>query len=276
LLVLYVSGLCSLVFGHAKLNVPVAWNAQPSKASPCGGGPQPTDTGTSFTIGGSTNIIWQVVAGDGVGAVSLSVDPTGGTTFANPVVIGTPTAVGTFTYPYTVPSVTCTGTGALCSIQVASSSGWFACSTVRFVQAGTPPPPPGVNCKVASGLTFCSFLNGHNIEIQPGTDIVALDQTLATTYTTTLYNPNVFSTPNNTICQTDYKTFLCHEQFPYCGQTAACQSSCYDAIGKCGITTSHRGLYDCTQGPISCTDPAASSTIVVSFFVIAAALLAAF
>jgi len=273
-ILLVVIGLCTLVFGHAKLNVPPAWNPQPSKASPCGGGPQPTDTATTFTVGTTESITWQVVAGDGVGAVTLSVDPAAGTNFANGVVIGTPTAVGTYTYPYTVPSVTCTGANGLCNIQVASSSGWFACSTVRFDQPGVPvPPPPTPSCQAVSGLTFCTMINGHSIEVEPGTDPLSLDKALAVTYTATLYNANVFSNPNTTLCQTDYKNYLCHSQFPWCGQTAACQPSCYDAIGNCGITTSHRGLYDCTQGPITCNDPNASSAIVASFFVIMAALL---
>jgi len=264
------------VWGHAVLKTPSAWNLNPSKASPCGGGPQPTDTTTTWNVGTNVSIIWQVVAGDGVGTVTLIIDPSGGTNYqaASGIVLGNPQAVGVFPFSFIVPSVTCTGTGNLCTVQVASSSAWFSCTTVRIEAAGIPPPPPPpVICQVATGLQFCTMINAHNISLQPGTNAISLDTALSTTYTSTLFNPNVFSTPNTTSCQTSYKNYLCHSQFPYCGQTTACQPSCYDAIGNCGITTSHRGLYNCAQGPISCTDPNSSSTIILSMVVILAALI---
>jgi len=262
LLVFPEAVLFALVAGHAKLNTPAAWNPQPSKAAPCGGAAQLTDTVTSWEIGGRSTVAWQVVAGDGVGAVSAIIDPTGGTTFTGtPISLGTASVVGPATFTFTVPDTTCTGTssdptkGPICTVQIKSDSGWVACATVRVSGTFVPPPPKGVNCQVVEGLQYCTEQNGVNVEVAPGSVPANTDATVRETFLTTLYNPNVFSAPNTTRCATAYKNYLCKNAFPYCGQEAACQPACYDAIGICKITDSHRGLYDCTQGVVKCDDP---------------------
>jgi len=257
--VLVLFALFALVFGHAKLDIPDnAWNTQPSKVSPCGWGPQPTTSNTVWVAGTTVPIVWQIVAADGEGPATLTVDPAGGTNFSGKgTVIVTPTAVITYYFNYTVPlTLVCTGPNQLCTIQVASSSGWFACASV-FVQAPTAPPAPTVpasSCQIASNLVFCAQLNGHNVVIPTGVSPSALDGTVSETYYANLYNPLVFSTPNATGCHSSYQQLVCADQFPFCGQTTACQSICNTAVSECGLTVAEKGLYVC-NGPISCLDP---------------------
>jgi hypothetical protein len=125
-----------------------------------------------------------------------------------------------------------------------------------------------VNCAVLSGLTFCTAQNGVKAEVAPGVIPTNVDATTALTYSSSLANPGVFTTPNATGCAAAYKNYLCRTAFPYCGQTAACQTSCYDATIECGLTPAEKALYDCTQGLVSCVDPNSSaSSIAVAFAV---------
>jgi len=235
-----------------------AWNTQPSKTSPCGGGAKPTSSNTVWVAGTTVLITWQIVAADGEGPVTLSLDPTGNTTFKNGVVIGDPTSVTTYNYTYNVPANTvCTGPTKLCTIQLMSSSGWYACASVMVTPQGTPPPPtvPVSSCQLVSGLSFCSALNGHSVVVPTGVDPVALDGTVAATYSANLNNPNVFTTPNATGCAADYRALVCGDQFPFCTQTTVCQATCTAAITECSLTPAEKNLYNCAQGPISCADP---------------------
>jgi len=223
----------------------------------------PTSSNTVWIAGTVVNITWQIVAADGEGTVTLSLDPTGNTTFKNGVVIGTTTSVIVYNFTYTVPANTvCTGPGKLCTIQVASSSNWFACASVLVTPAGIPPPPtvPVSSCVLATGLNFCSALNGHYVVVPTGVDPVALDATVASTYTANLYNPNVFTTPNATGCAANYKALVCGDQFPFCTQSTVCQATCNAAISACTLTVAEKNLYDCAQGPISCLDPNQAGT----------------
>jgi len=205
-------------------------------------------------------ITWQVVAGDGVGSVIASLDPAGGQNFPAPPnlvqTIGTAPAVGTYNFTLNVTAVTCTGAGGVCTLQVKSSSDWYSCATVQLTAAPAPTiAPPTPVCQLVNGLAFCSELNGQYVTL-PGTGAtpVNLDIQTQNTYNLNYNNPMVFMN-NSTACATAYKTFLCHNDFPYCGYKAACQSLCTTAIQTCQVTPAEAGLYNCNSGPVSCTYP---------------------
>jgi hypothetical protein len=113
-------------------------------------------------------VIWQVVAGDGTGAITVKVDPAGGTQFTKniPISGSTPNTVGQ-AYPFdlTIPSdIICTGAGGLCTVQVSNGGGWTACSTIEIPGGSVPPvvaEPGQPYCANLTGLGFCSELNGH-------------------------------------------------------------------------------------------------------------------
>jgi len=137
--VLLCLSLVLLVSGHAVLKSPKPWNTAASKTSPCGGGTAPTASATTWVPGSTVQIQWQVIAGDGAGAVTVLINTANGNTFSGTgTQIGNPTAVGTSNFAFTVPAVTCTGAGGLCSVQVKSSSNWFSCTSVKIQAASTP------------------------------------------------------------------------------------------------------------------------------------------
>jgi len=244
---------CAL--GHAKLVTPLAWNANPSKTSPCGGGTAPTVEAASWDQGSTQTVTWTVVAGDGAGQLNLYFDPAGTTTFTGAAIpLGAPANVGTYEYTFTVPTtLVCTGPGSLCTAQVNSSSGWFACSSVKILAANTPPvPPPPPVCTIPTELVFCLSRNRHNIQIPAGQKPNAVDKSISGTYAQNVKNVNVFANGNDTACQNAYKEFLCSSGLPACGTTTACKSLCRDALQTCGIQPSHADLYKCDDGPDDC------------------------
>jgi len=141
--------LVSYVAGHAKLNVPLAWNPSPSKTAPCGGGTAfqttiSTDPNQDvLKTGTNWNFQWQLVAGDGNGLPQIGVDSNYGTNFLG---IGTATYIsgpagsdssvtvlGVYTMSIAIPSnLVCTGgvQGNLCSMQFKTPTGWYACATI--------------------------------------------------------------------------------------------------------------------------------------------------
>lgn len=239
-------------FAHSKLNFPTPWNPQPSKSNPCGGAGAPATPAANFKKGATVNLVWQVIAGDGVGDVTVQIDTTGGTNFATPVVVTavgpTPTTVGTFNFAITVPSVTCTGTGGFCTLRIFSTSNWFSCSSILITDTGGNVPLPST-CVVPTTNSFCQMVRSKQVLLPGGqTKPDPYDVTLQQTFNSTLYNPLVFSTPNAPGCYDAFKYFFCGMNFPLCSkQPAGCQSYCLQAMSKCGVTETHKGLYNCTQ-----------------------------
>jgi len=215
--------LLSLVFYiscHARLSNLADWNPNFSKTSPCGGGAQPTKKAGTLVIGNTVVFTWQIIASDGVGTVTAAIDTTGGTTFNTPLALtGTqPTAIGTYTFSATVPSLTCTGASTdgskLCTIQLQSSSGWFSCTSLEIVATGSQVVTIPQKCVYPSSLTFCSMVNGQNVNIPDlGQDLASYDQTVQNTFYNTLYNPLVFQTPNISSCGSYYKKIILWNQF---------------------------------------------------------------
>jgi len=252
--VLFLSALYISGEAHAVLKIPQPWTTNPSKASPCGGAATLAAPSAAWKIGSTVNVTWQVIAGDGAGTVNIIFDANAAQNFvqSSAIQIGNAPNVGTFLFSFTVPQVTCNGANGVCSIQVASSSSWFSCSTVQLTQNNPPPViPPAPACTLVKGLTFCSELNGQYVMVPPGQTPADVDTQTQQTFTANFANPKVFSS-NSTDCATAYKTFLCHNDLPYCPSTAACQTLCGNALTLCEITTAHAGLYNCATGPQSC------------------------
>eukprot|EP01118_Nematostelium_gracile_P012940 TRINITY_DN480_c0_g1_i1.p1 TRINITY_DN480_c0_g1~~TRINITY_DN480_c0_g1_i1.p1 ORF type:complete len:392 (+),score=124.58 TRINITY_DN480_c0_g1_i1:104-1177(+) len=319
LLVVLLSVL-ALSSGHAVLRTPRAWNTAASKSNPCGGGTAPTQAAATWVPGSTINISWQVQAGDGTGDVFVTINTGGGTAFNGQATkIGTANSVSTFTFPFTVPNVQCTGANGLCSVQVKSSSNWFSCTSVK-IGANTPtpaasttrqqqatsatraatsaaasttraqtsaaasttrqqqatsaatsaatsqvaestktavtdaPPTPqepavaSAVCIVPTNLVFCDMVNGNNVTISSGENPANVDATARNSFNENINNANVFATPTAPGCAEAFKLFTCANFFPFCGAEVACQPQCLDAITKCTIQDSHKGLFDCKQG----------------------------
>jgi len=252
--ILLLSSLFGVVSGHAKLQTPAAWNTQPSKTSPCGGGSAPSLAAISWNVNTQVSIAWTVIAQDGSGVVSVKWDLAGGSNFqGNATVLGSANAVGNYNFALLVPNVVATGPKGLITMQVFSSSGWFSCSSVQILGSNLPlPPPPAPICVVPIDLAFCLSRNHVNVQIPGGYTANAVDKSITDSYTTTLHNTNVFSNGNSSACATAYKNYLCQTGLPNCGQTYACKSLCQNALNLCGIQPAHITLYDCTQGPDDC------------------------
>jgi len=249
--------LIASVCGHAIVRNPMGWNTNPSTTSPCGAGTAPTSPDAIWKIGSTVIILWQVVAADGVGEVTMTFDPTGQQNFVGAPVtliqnIGAPNAVAFFNLTSVIPSTTCTGPNSMCTVQFKTSSNWFSCTSVQLVAVNPPPVNTNPTCEVATGLAFCSELNGQFVSVPHGQTPATVDSEVSATYPANLYNPNVFTNGNSSACAAAYKTFLCHNSLPYCGTAAACQTLCYNAINTCKVTPAELGLYPCASGPISC------------------------
>jgi len=248
--------VCSFIVfanSHAILRVPIPYVTIPSKTSPCAGGVTSTLASVAWQTGTKVNVTWQVVAADGVGTVSVNFDTAGGQTFVagNAVQIGNAPAIAFYNFTFTVPALTCPN--GLCTAQFASSSAWFSCTSVQLTTVVPPPINTSPVCAQVNNLNYCSQLNGQAVLVPYGQTAASTDANAASTFTSTLYNPNVFTTPNATGCAAAYQNFLCHNGLPYCGGAAfACQTVCNTALQLCGISASHIGLYNCAAGPLGC------------------------
>jgi len=90
----FVCFLLQGVTGHAALVNPIPWNPNPSQTAPCGGVVKSAPL-TTLARNSDVNIVWNVIAGDGIGPVMLTFDATGG---ADPT--GTPVTIGTTSHWY--------------------------------------------------------------------------------------------------------------------------------------------------------------------------------
>ncbi|KAI8804215.1 hypothetical protein BJ742DRAFT_742200 [Cladochytrium replicatum] len=270
------------VSGHAVMLDPSPWNRSPSKSSPCGGVNPPTMASASWVAGAQVSVTWSVIAGDGSGPVSFTIDQSGGTANfsrtlqpADSTGIFPAPAVGTYLYTLNVPrGLNCTGGGDgnnFCTLMAASSSNWFSCTYIQIFATAPPVPdaPPTPSCiktntaQAGSFLTFCNFMNGQYVEVQPGFTASAVDQATSDTFKSYSANPNVFFNGNDTTnCQPRLKKALCELALPPCTKASLsgdadatskvrtdsvlCQETCNSTMAACGITVSHAALYNCS------------------------------
>lgn len=281
--------LVALANGHAILNQPAAWNTQPSTRAPCGGATAAGRTPIQLAVaaGGTLNLDWQVVAGDGAGPVTVSIDPNGGTNFAVQARVtsaNTNAAVGRYKIAATVPAGTvCGQTG--CTLQVKSSSNWYSCSSINLQAAPTQQPTPKPTtpapteqtvtqqptanpteptpkptrvptrvptplpklCLTASNLNFCDMLNGKSVLAESNQQMALNDQLAANAFADDTANPKVFLLTTDT-CKTNYKNVLCNKYLPGCTSSTTCKGNC-QRTNAC-MDPSHAGLLNCEDQTI--------------------------
>jgi len=240
------------VLGHAKLDVPTAWNPNPSKDAPCGGGaPQPYAS-IVWQAGTEQNLIWEVVAGDGVGPVEGLINVNAQQDFTNAITMftnGNSPSLGQHTMSFKVPSIVCQGPNNTCLLQVSSSSGWVACSTIGISNSSSSGPVENTYCVYGTEIQFCATKNAANVSIPIGTTTATVDLQVLSTYQTNINNTNVFANGANPQCQAAYKSLVCDNGLPSCGRTSACQDTCQNAVNLCGLTTAEVNLYPCSTYP---------------------------
>jgi hypothetical protein len=213
-----------------------------------------------ITQGQQFNIVWQVVAADGAGPVTVTLDTTGGQVFtgassvAIPITGTAPPGVGTFTFSAVAPKAVCTGKGATCTIQMKSSSNWYSCSTIQIIDPNNPnataSPTLPPNCQPAFGLTFCDWMNGQNVYLPTGQiSAVSLDHVVQSAYTQYLSNPLIFKTPGSSQCQGWFKKLICGINFQPCNAvgTGGCLQACLNTRSFCSTDDSHLSLYQCSN-----------------------------
>ncbi|KAI3629448.1 hypothetical protein MIR68_012463 [Amoeboaphelidium protococcarum] len=279
-----VTGLMQMakVDAHARLVMPVPFNTNPTRATPCGGQDSPLSAAyiQNFTIGSTVTLNWQLIASDGSGPLTVLYDQSGGVNFQssnNITVYGnTPQALGDYSFTMTVPNITC-GTGNpnvtnYCTAQVKSSSGWVSCfafQTGNFSGAVFTPPPT-TYCTPANQLSFCTSLNNQNILVPTGSSATLQDGLIRQYYDSIVNNTNVFSVGGQSFdCQQRLRYYLCQTQLPYCGRSSylnANMNKCYcqNTMGMCGLTEQHRQLFNCTTLPDCPNTSDASSAAVPS------------
>ncbi|EFA79282.1 putative transmembrane protein [Heterostelium album PN500] len=248
----------SLVSSHAVLTNPVSWNTNPSKTSPCGGGTPATAPVATYCKGQPATLTWKVVAGDGTGPLTISIDPAGGTSFTTvvnqvaPAV--NPNAVSTFKAVVTMPDITCDK----CTLQVFSSSNWFSCSTIKIAEK-CDTPVEDRQAVLADDLTFCGkWVNEHVVSIPVGQTAETIDDSVAATFAANLKNPLVFQN-NDTNCANKYAAFLCAYNFPLDDPSGnvsqpiykISEGQCAGMNDACATTDLHRTLYPCDSYPTS-------------------------
>jgi len=247
----------TLVAGHAVLTAPSAWNPQPSKTSPCGAGKAFTAAAATYSAGQTITLTWKVIAGDGTGPVTVSIDQAGGTNFVTVATATTSiTTTGTFSLSITLPTpLACTAANGLCTLQAKSSSGWYSCTS--FALPGASPVASstgaaGPTCTTAPTLKFCTQVSGKSIDYsanpQLDADSIAdWDATVNSTYVQNIGSKLVFTHQHNDACLAGYKAFLCASEFPLCGTVSSgtCASSCAQVDTLCGVNATHAALFVC-------------------------------
>lgn len=140
---LVLGSLAVVVNGHAQLNSPAPFNTEPSKAAPCGGARNGPTTQLTVGPGDQLKFNWEVIAGDGVGPVTVSLDPNGGTNFQQTFQVSgaTPTRVTKYDLQAAIPAdLPACNPNTGCTLQFKSTSNWFACAKVKFQMPPTPKP----------------------------------------------------------------------------------------------------------------------------------------
>jgi len=275
LTIVVIATVIALVNGHAAMIKPLAWNG-PNPTN----GPQPCGTQTNKPLASAAAIWpagatitdaveWKIIAGDGAGPITASLDLAGGHDFSAAVpvtLIGTsPTNVGTqYSFKAVAPTVTCTGpTGAdgnpTCTLQIKGPNGWVGCSTIAITGSGGGSSSGSVAAVTVNtnpvcvnnvqGLTFCTKVNGHRVLIPFGMDAATLDANTFSTYNATYNNHKVFFSHLTPGCSDAYADYMCGMNFPLCTNPALgpCQVTCSATVQLCGLNATHKNLYDCSQ-----------------------------
>lgn len=260
--------LVPLCAGHSQLNNPAAWNPRPSKRSPCGGGA--ATAATPLVAGQPWTFDWQIIAGDGRGPVTVKVDSAAGSTFNAAGVFTSENFVGKGNYQFTIPGATTATMNGPVTLQLKSSSNWYACASINAqgnavtdapTNAGTiaptqPPPPP---CQIAAGLQMCGALNGKNVAVAPGRNLAQIEAGLLIDRDAMLGNPDVFDNSKNAGCIDAVTRTMCAMTFPTCGTDqrtlvgAACKTTCENLNSMCVTDPQHADLFKCTEGTFSAT-----------------------
>lgn len=263
------------IYAHSISRVPPAWNPNPSKTAQCGGG-RPGPVVMNLYPGQVQEFTWEVVAGDGAGAVTIRIDPSGGSfTGANFVTLErtdnvVPNSVGTFKFSAKIPDVVCTGTntaggtGNVCTLQMFSTSNWYSCATVQVIRSNngtvvsTVQPTLPVTCNVATGLRFCTWMNGQNVIVPPGqASPIQLDWAVQSAYNSYLQNTLVFKNPNHPQCAGWFQKLICGLNFQSCetgARPGGCNQACMNTNAFCETTDVHLSLYNCTKFPNTVAD----------------------
>jgi len=275
LALIVVSYLIASVYGHAKLVSPVAFNPNPSKTAPCGGGALPSGAAANWPVGSTQTVSWTQVASDGGGQLSMYIDPKGSTDNFMTTTGGSGTGLVSVPFPYstsqnqnyqfslTVPDVNCNGPSGLCSVVIFTETSWWACTLVSIKTTNANPPPVFVNttngtCVNATGLTFCDMVNKHVVSVPTGQSAAQLDTSAQIAYTSTLANAKVLSTPGKPGCTSALKYLLCATLFKSCeykgpascdyykgGVGCFCVTTCIQAQQLCGLNATHADLFGC-------------------------------
>jgi hypothetical protein len=288
--------LYDLSNAHAYLTTPPGWNTSPS-TSPCKTFTASNTALATWRANERVEIVWTVIATDGEGDVSVYLDTTGGN-FANFATSpgsytqilsgGSSPSLGAHSMLLAIPDVNCTGgttKAPLCTIW-ATQGNWQSCSTVAILPPCTTnctdPPLPPPKCEQATGLTFCTSLNNHDVLVPTGFSAATIDQGTKLTYDSYLTNVKVFSNGGAQNCKSLYKTFLCALETPPCPGSdgvavgAPCHKMCTDAMAACQLNETHTNLYPCSDFPL-CPGESAAVAYAPLFAMIALfSLLAAF
>jgi len=180
-------------------------------------------------------------------------------------------------------------TGNMCSVQFQSTSAWYSCTSIttdispaannNVTQTGVPPcMSPGAQQNI---MFFCANNNlgqyalrsqfgiwngagSNNNPIptlqNPLTGFILQDQLANATFFFNMHSALVFSNSKNAdgtlkqSCADAYTRYLCAVMFPACSSTQQgwvqpCKSTCYTAIEKCGLQSSHQNLINCVDNP---------------------------
>jgi hypothetical protein len=249
--------LAAITHQHAVLTFPRPWDPNPSKSNPCGNS-NAAQTGdiVNITVGETIFIQWRVVAGDGSGDVTGMIDPTGGKDFTVPItsLVGKAPGVGSYTYQFQMPNVSCPND--ICTAQIKSSSNWYSCFSFRASGQSSFKLDPSLLtrkvCRNVNNLGFCNHLNGKNVLVPVGANENQIDGQLTGFYEQSVNNPNVMTMGSSQACQSRLKFIICAQQFTdYCGRSSILtmpdQSYCDETLDACKVTDSHLGLFNCTQ-----------------------------
>jgi len=247
--VLFTTLLLAVVEGHNRLLSPMPWSPFPIKVQPCGGGFRISKPLAYWQVGSVQNITWTSI-GDGLGNVTVSLDPEGGSNFTVQLDVFVVDVLGAFNYSIKVPKIACRN--GVCSLQVASTSGWFECTSLAIVPPCQNCPSPALNssCLLAQNLSYCSSKNGVKVQIVDGFLLKNIDEMTRWGVNAYLNMTTIFSRRSNEDCIHTYHEYMCDSLFPPCGaKSGICRTECEQLASTCGLLPGHAELYDCAVLP---------------------------
>jgi len=255
------------VYGHAVLVSPKPWWWEPSRLRPCGGPNYTSSVSAVWPTGSNqSKILWNVVAGDGMGEVHARIDTNGRTdNFSNGYPIGFKQQVfktlGQYYISFIVPPITCTGPNDTCTMQfwTDSGGGWYSCITFKInctnCEGGIPVSRD--DCVSAGNLGFCKSKSNTQVFVPDGETATEIDGLTQNTFNQNHPNPNVFSNGNSTECMTLYQEMLCELYLAPCGNFSSSytQQMCQKTMNTCNLTVAHQYLYNCSVFPTAQSGP---------------------